>query len=146
MKYAHVNWKNKKNCYSWMKWHKLSTKMFNKYFLPIMKFIGNNTIYWNINLTGRKVDDCYCVLSALMYMLLFFILLKSQYSSQEKLHQLPYHPSAEHMDLYAKHFSGPSEGHMISLDDSDGRRSPLSPFQRPRSRSLRWEMSDSLTY
>ncbi|XP_071161735.1 microtubule-associated serine/threonine-protein kinase 3-like isoform X2 [Mytilus edulis] len=61
---------------------------------------------------------------------------QSQYSSQEKLNQLPYHPNNEDLGLYAKHFSGPHEGHMISLDDNDGRHSPLSPFQRPRSRSL----------
>lgn len=60
----------------------------------------------------------------------------SQYSSQEKLNQLPYQPNVEDIGLYSKHFISNHDGPGISMDDMDGRHSPLSPFQRPRSRSL----------
>ena len=84
------------------------------------------------NVASESVIDCGSVDNVLNN-----VCFQSQYSSQEKLNQLPYHPNNEDLGLYAKHFSGPHEGHMISLDDNDGRHSPLSPFQRPRSRSLR---------
>ncbi|XP_060576748.1 microtubule-associated serine/threonine-protein kinase 2-like isoform X3 [Ruditapes philippinarum] len=59
--------------------------------------------------------------------------LSSQYSSQERLHQLPSQPTQEDIGKLYKHFAT-NDGHS-SLED-DGRQSPLSPFMRPRSRSL----------
>ena len=66
---------------------------------------------------------------------------QSQYSSQERLNQLPYQPTAEELGKLYRHFNvsdGPS-----SLEE-DGRKSPLSLI-RPRSRSLRYKNFIDLT-
>ena len=65
----------------------------------------------------------------------FFSSFQSQYSSQERLHQLPFQPTQEELGRLYKVF-GTNDCHS-SLED-DGRHSPLSPFMRPRSRSLRY--------
>lgn len=59
---------------------------------------------------------------------------QSRYSSQERLHQFPSHPTAEELHFLSSHF-GSSENIATSHDDNE-----LHPHGnlRPRSRSLRW--------
>ncbi|XP_064607018.1 microtubule-associated serine/threonine-protein kinase 3-like isoform X3 [Liolophura sinensis] len=57
--------------------------------------------------------------------------LSSQYSSHEKLHQLPYQPTADELRFLTRHFGNQDGGG--AHGEEDGRWSPL---LRPRSRSL----------
>ena len=61
-----------------------------------------------------------------------FLLLQSSCSSQERLHQLPFQPTAEDLRLLSQQLSN-SDGNVSA--EEDGRRSPSF---RQRSRSIRY--------
>ncbi|KAJ8305340.1 LOW QUALITY PROTEIN: hypothetical protein KUTeg_015885 [Tegillarca granosa] len=61
----------------------------------------------------------------------------SQYSSQERLNQLPYQPSNEEFSLLTRQFDMNRSVEHEDYRYVEGRHSPVSPQMRPRSRSLR---------
>ena len=64
--------------------------------------------------------------------------LQSQYSSQEKLHQLPYHPTPDDIRRIHKHFSSNESNPALDAANEDAASGRKSPLMRPRSRSLRY--------
>ena len=66
---------------------------------------------------------------------------QSQYSSQERLHQLPYQPTADELRLLHKHFSSSESNPGVDeggeAGQGAGSSGHKSPQIRPRSRSLR---------
>ena len=102
----------------------------------------NNTLVIHVDISNFKyllVHLCEC--NRYIYIYMYYYILQSQCSSQERLHQLPYQPTADELQLLHKHFSSndSNPGLEEEAQTAAGRRSPQ---MRPRSRSLRYTKYD----